>query len=254
MASPDGRTEVVVIEAVARARPSDERPARLSRERCGSCAMPVRRGQARCWSCGLDPTAGGAAESRPATGTEAARPRRRRTVVVGGGLVVILAVVLGSVLLLPPADSGQGVRGLAARMRGGAWPRAEVRGASAAFPAPPVHASMPSGPGLPTTGEDLVAKAAGLRIELLAADVGTALPGSSAADDLLSAYAAAAGGRVTERREVRVHGHVGVDALLDGVPRPIWVRSMVVGSGGYVLAVTGPQVAFQRFTSSFEPA
>ena len=220
--------------------------------------MPVDRSLALCWSCGLDPRGAiAAAEPADAGAATPSQPATVRWRLIAGGLLLVAVVVAGSLALLSPADRSDGVRGIAARLRGGEWHRAEVRGASADFPAAPVRQAVVPGSALARAGESLVAERDGLRTELLVVDVadaGTLLDGGAVAEQLAAEYAATAGGRVVRRTPLYLGGAPGLDAVVDGRHVTIRIRATVSGTTAYVMAVTGPQEGFQRFTESFRRA
>jgi hypothetical protein len=250
MASPDGEIEALVTDVVARDRPIGALTSRLVRVRCIHCAMPVRGGDDRCWSCDLDPT--GALEptepQAPQPG-QAAVPSvlRRRALFVVEAVLVVLIVAAGSVLLIAPAD-GRGVRGLAARLHGDAWGRSGLDGATAEFPVPPVRSTTVARPGA-APAPVLVASAPGLRVELRAVSVDEST--GVAVQDVVGAYAADAGLRVVREGPRTVAGGPGWDAVLEDEHGLTRLRAVVVGGRAYVMAVTGPDAAFERFTASF---
>lgn len=245
----DGTIEAVT-HAALRERPPPTPPPRGGRVRCLHCDMPVRRGPERCWSCGMDPALRPEAEDdgRGEERGAAPDPRASRPLwLVIGGLLIVL-VVLGSATLVAPADDGHGVRGLAARLRGGAWLRTEVRGASAEFPAPPVRRD-PGG-----RDELLVATTSDVHAELLVADVTGAerlIEAMAVAERLVAGYADRAGGRVVQRAPVAA-GAAGLDAVVDAGDREIRLRAIVAGTTAYLLAVAGSPSASERFLRSFQ--
>jgi len=193
----------------------------------------------------LDPSA-----PRPADSGRAQRPG----FLIGSGLLLVLVVLIGSVLLLAPAGNDQGVRGLAARIRGEDWERAGLRGASAEFPAPPIHRIVPIGPGLPNAGDVLSATGAGLRTELLVGEVGdgSIAGGPAALDSLVTGYAATRHGQVDQRSPSSTAGMPALDAVITTAAGPVRVWATVVGSTGYLMSLMGPPGAFERFTASFQ--
>lgn len=223
---------------------------RLSRVRCIHCHMPAGVSQPRCWSCGLDPTASGdgGAQQEPVPQRSKELPRPWHTaLLVAAGATLVLVALLGTVLMLDPQDEGQGVRGIAARIHGATWPRAQVAGATAEFPARAVRSTVPFEVGPSGTAEALVATAHGVRVELRATPLDRPMPPGS----LIQAYGAATGQKVRQEAPAPVRHGVAVDAVLDGSGGPSRVRAIVIGASGYLLAVTGPAAAFERFTASF---
>ncbi len=243
------------MTVVARERPVGAPPTRLNRVRCTHCAMPVRRSEPTCWSCGRDPACPVDPEGcvPPATDHMGRRWPGQLLLLVGG-LALVVVVLLGCVTLLGSPDGTRGVRGLTARIRGEGWQRAEVSGASAEFPAPPDHRTFLTGPGFSKPAEALSAADRGVRTDLVVADMaGNGMDAPAMAEELVVAYAAAAGGRVVQRAPF-APGPAGFDALVEGAGGTVRVRVSMAGTTGYLLAVSGPNGAFERFTSSFQPA
>lgn len=216
--------------------------------------MPGRQGAASCWSCGLDPSWPPDPDDDEALG--GAHPggqrKARPALLVGGGLLVALVAMVGSLTLLAPAH-GDGVRGLAARLRGDSWMHTEVLNASAEFPVPPVRRPRPAGQGM--AGELLVARTSNLRAELLVTDVAAAerlLDASAVAERLVVGYAATASGRIVQRAPVTVGRLPGLDAILDTGGGQVQLRSIVAGTTGYLMAVEGSPRERERFLRSFE--
>lgn len=223
---------------------------RLSRVRCIHCHMPTGATQPRCWSCGLDPTgpADGDAPPEPAAPRSKELPGPWHSALLGAAAATLVVVaLLGTVLMLDPQEEGQGVRGIAARIHGATWPRAQVAGATAEFPARPVRSTAPLEVGPSGTAEVLVAAAPGVRVELRATTLDRPLSPTA----LMQAYGAATGRKVTQEGPAPVRQGTGVDAVLDGPDGPCRVRAIVAGASAYLLAVTGPSAAFERFTASF---
>ena len=248
-------SELAVTDVAARERPVAASPSRV---RCLRCAMPRQGGLARCWSCGLNPgreaPPGGQAGMGPWTSDDADQPRvRARPVLLG--LSIVLVVVLGWALLGTSTGTDGQVRGLAERLRGETWPRAEVRGASADFPTPPAARTVAPGPGLPRGAEALVATAADGRVELLVAEVadpGTQVDGRAAAEQLVEGYAAAVAGRVVQHLPVSGPRAALHESLLESPLGPIRVRVTLLGTTACLLSASGSAKAFERFAASFE--
>ncbi len=239
-------------------RPRSELTPRPGRVRCAHCSMPVRGTVARCWSCGLDPAGDGEPSGPGAVPAIASPGLAHPALLLGAGLVVALALLGGSAVLRPASLGDHGVRNIAARLQGATWGRAEVLGVSASFPALPVRSSIPPGRGLPPVGGYLVATGSGLRTELLVFQLAAARPGAdgqaAGADALVDGYASFSASQVLRRAPLVVHGGSGLDAVLRGAGGQVRVRATVVGATGYLMAVTGPDGAFRRFTASFEGA
>lgn len=226
---------------------------RLSRVRCIHCHMPAGVTQPRCWSCGLDPTgrADGDAQTEPAAPRSKELPRPwHSALLAAAAATLVLVALLGTVLMLDPQEDGQGVRGIAARIHGATWPRAQVAGATAEFPARPVRSTVPLEVGPSGTAEALVATAPGVRVELRA----TTLDGPLSPAALIQLYGATTDQKVRQEAPAPVRHGAGVDAVLDGSAGPTRVRAIVTATSAYVLSVNGPLAAFQRFTASFTTA
>jgi hypothetical protein len=251
MTCSDEAREVVVTDVAARERPLGVLSSRFSRVRCVHCAMPARGGEPTCWSCGLDPAHPvDEAAQQPSGALHDPQARQGPRWVTFGicGLAVLLVVLLVSALVITPGDDAKGLRGLADRVRGGTWERAGLHGAAAEFPVRPVRVLVATGSDRADLAEGLIATTPEMRVELWALTGGA----DGSGEDLLDELAAAAGKRI-DTTGAAVQGFSTLDALgVAGAERTTRVRTTVAGSSAYLLAVTGPAEAFDRFTSSFE--